>query len=48
MRDDEDKTGLSGIKILLFDELPAKRKYYVSCLRMCGLREILILSLIHI
>lgn len=42
MRDDEEKTGLSGLKVLLFDELPVKRKYYVSCLRMCGLREILI------
>ncbi len=42
MKDDDDKTGLAGLKVLLFDELPAKRKYYVSCLRMCGLREILI------
>lgn len=33
---------MSDLKVLLFDELPAKRKYYVSCLRMCGLREILI------
>jgi tetratricopeptide (TPR) repeat protein len=42
MRDDEEMAGLSGIKVLLFDELPKKRKYYLSCLRMCGLREILI------
>ena len=42
MREDEEKTGLPGLKVLLFDELPVKRKYYVSCLRMCGLREILI------
>lgn len=42
MNEDEEKAGLSGLKVLLFDELPKKRKYYLSCLRMCGLREILI------
>jgi tetratricopeptide (TPR) repeat protein len=42
MNDDEEKAGLSGLRVLLFDELPKKRKYYLSCLRMCGLREILI------
>ncbi|MCU0595359.1 MAG: tetratricopeptide repeat protein [Desulfobacterota bacterium] len=42
MNDDEEKTGLSGLRVLFFDELPKKRKYYLSCLRMCGLREILI------
>jgi tetratricopeptide (TPR) repeat protein len=42
MMDGDEKTGLSGLKVMFFDEVPKKRKYYLSMLRMCGLREILI------
>lgn len=42
MMDGEELQGLSRLKLLVFDELPTKRKYYLSNLRMCGLREILI------
>lgn len=40
--DGEEMQGLSKLKLLIYDEQPKKRKYYLSNLRMCGLREILI------